>query len=77
MIDTQELVEKAFAPPPTREELIQRAQKFLFDNQECYVAQWIIQNPFARIEDYKLHFVYDDKSFSGYTVEMVKIEENV
>lgn len=57
-----------------REALRNQAMKFLLENQETYVAQWILQNPFAKIEDYRLKFVYNDKSMLGYTVEMEKIE---
>lgn len=58
----------------TPEQLRNQALKFLYDNQECFVAQWVIQNPYANINDYKLKFVYNDKSLMGYTVEMEKID---
>lgn len=57
-----------------REQLRNQAMKFLYDNQECYVAQWILQNPYANISDYTLKFVYNDESLMGYTVTMEKIE---
>lgn len=57
-----------------REALRNQAMKFLMENQETYVAQWILQNPFAQINDYRLKFVYNDQSLLGYTVEMEKIE---
>lgn len=57
-----------------REQLRNQAMKFLYDNQECYVAQWILQNPYANIADYTLKFVYNDESLMGYTVTMEKIE---
>ena len=68
-----EQVEKRINMTP--EEFSIAARKFLFENQEAYVAQWIIQNPFANISDYKLKFEYNDMSLTGYTVQMVKIEE--
>lgn len=57
-----------------RESLRQQAMKVLYDNQECFVAQWILQNPFANIKEYRMKFVYNDKSMLGYTVEMEKID---
>ncbi|AEO14563.1 portal protein [Pseudomonas phage phiPto-bp6g] len=53
---------------------MQQARKFLYDNQECFVAQWVIQNPYADINNYRLKFVYNDQSLLGYTVEMEKID---
>lgn len=57
-----------------REQLAAQARAFLYNNQECYVAQWVLQNPFANISDYRLKFVYNDHTLMGYTVEMEKIE---
>lgn len=57
-----------------RQKLVEQARKFLYDNQECYVAQWILQNPYADIKQYRLKFVYNDASRSGYSVEMEEIE---
>lgn len=57
-----------------RDQLRKQAMKFLYDNQECYVAQWILQNPYANPQDYRLKFVYNDESRMGYTVEMEKID---
>lgn len=57
-----------------REALRQQAMKALYDNQECFVAQWILQNPFANPKDYRLKFVYNDKSMLGYSVTMEKID---
>lgn len=72
--DINEMIEAQKLATKTREELVAQARKFLFDNQECYVAQWILQNPFANITDYRLKFVYNDRTLMGYTVEMEKIE---
>lgn len=60
--------------PKTREQLHAEATDFLLRNQECYVAQWILQNPFAKMEDYQLKFTYNETSMMGYTVTMEKIE---
>lgn len=57
-----------------REKLRAQAMKVLYDNQECFVAQWILQNPFANPKDYTLRFVYHDQSMLGYDVQMVKNE---
>lgn len=57
-----------------RDALRNQATKFLLENQETYVAQWILQNPYAQITDYRLKFVYNDTSMLGYTVEMEKID---
>lgn len=57
-----------------RDALRNQAMKFLMENQETYVAQWILQNPYAQINDYRLKFVYNDTSMLGYTVEMEKID---
>ena len=35
-------------------DIVQQAVKSLAQNQECYVAQWILQNPDANISDYVL-----------------------
>lgn len=37
-----------------REQIVHLAIKTLAQNKECYIAQWIIQNPDKRIEDYTL-----------------------
>lgn len=60
--------------PKSAEELRAQAMKFLYDNQECYVAQWILQNPFANPADYALKFTYNDQSMLGYSVTMEKID---
>lgn len=71
--EIDEMTKEAFKPID-REAMMAQARKFLYDNQECYVAQWVLQNPFANISDYRLRFVYNDESLLGYTVEMEKIE---
>lgn len=76
LIDPSEItkiVEQA-SKPVDRDALIKQARDFLYNNQECFVAQWVLQNPFANINDYRLKFVYTDNSLMGYTVEMEKIE---
>lgn len=69
-----EIIDQAFEAPPTMEELRAKATRFLLENQECYVAQWILQNPFVNISDYKLNFQYNPTSEMGYTVTMEKID---
>lgn len=68
-----EVNEKRLDDNDKREALRAQAMKFLFDNQECYVAQWILQNPFANPEHYALKFVYNDESLLGYSVTMEKL----
>lgn len=74
----KELVDSVFemqeSPKPTPEELRKAAVNFLLTNQECYVAQWILQNPFADISQYKLKFQYNDESYMGYSVIMEKTD---
>lgn len=72
--DINEMIKAQESVGKTREELVAQARNFLFNNQECYVAQWILQNPFANISDYRLKFVYNDHTLMGYTVEMEKID---
>lgn len=57
-----------------REALRKQAMDFLLANQETYVAQWILQNPYAQVNDYRLKFEYNDQSLMGYTVVMEKID---
>lgn len=49
------------------------ATQTLWNNQECYVAQWILQNPFLNPADYALKFTYNDQELSGYSVTMEKV----
>jgi hypothetical protein len=58
-----------------RVQIQEQARNFLVTNQEAYVCQWILQNPFLKISDYRLKFVYSDTSHTMYTVEMEKINE--
>lgn len=69
-----EVASKLENEPDQREALRAQAMKFLYDNQECYVAQWILQNPFANPQDYRLKFVYNDATMLGYSVTMERIE---
>jgi microcompartment protein CcmL/EutN len=71
MIDVDQ-VKAAIDPAEIRKQAI----RVLIDNQECLVAQWIIQNPFEQISDYMLEFKYHDEASPehGYTVKMVKIK---
>lgn len=72
--ESVEAMFEANKPAQSREALMNQARDFLYNNQECYVAQWVLQNPFANINDYRLKFVYNDTSLMGYTVEMEKID---
>ena len=54
-------------------ELRERATHTLLVNQECYVAQWILQNPFENIMDYQLKFYNDDPN-CVYSVRMEKLD---
>lgn len=72
--DVDEILKAQQLVGKSREEMMIQARQFLYDNQECFVAQWVLQNPFANINDYRLKFVYSDKSLMGYTVEMEKID---
>lgn len=74
MIDPVELMTQMDAK---REELRQQALKVLIDNQETYVAQWILQNPGKNIEDYTLEFKWLEGDNNGYHVKMIKIGESV
>ena len=70
MIDPIELMNRM---EEKREELRKQAQKVLIDNQETYVAQWILQNPTANISDYHLEFQWLEGVGGGYKVRMVKV----
>lgn len=70
-IEIDEMIE-ATTYTPSAEELRRRATQFIIDNQECYVAQWILQNPFANVDDYELKFTYNENSQFGYSVSMEK-----
>ena len=75
--EAQKMFETAYSKEnenDKREALRKQALKFLYDNQECFVAQWILQNPYANIADYTLKFVYNDESLLGYSVTMEKID---
>lgn len=71
--EIDEVTKEAFKPID-REAMMHQARKFLYDNQECFVAQWVLQNPYADINSYRLKFVYNDQSLLGYTCEMEKID---
>lgn len=69
MIDTSAVAEMTTAQ---MEEMRKKAMMVLVNNQECYVAQWIMQNPFLQVSDYYLHFEYDEGSENFYKVSMEK-----
>ncbi|ANA49215.1 hypothetical protein PMW_90 [Pseudomonas phage phiPMW] len=58
-----------------RDELVAQAAKVVYQNQECYVAQWILHNPNVNFDDYELAFRSVDGKI-GYNVYMVKKGEN-
>lgn len=66
--------QNSMSPEQLRQQMQNQAMIFLMENQETYVARWILQNPYANISDYRLKFVYSDTSHTGYTVEMERIE---
>lgn len=72
--EIDEVTKEAFKPVD-REAMMRQARQFLYDNQECFVAQWVLQNPYVDISSYRLKFVYNDESLLGYTCEMEKIEK--
>lgn len=57
-----------------RKSLIEQAQRTLLNNQECYVAQWILHNPDKNPQDYRLQFEWAQHG-NGYNVYMVKRED--
>lgn len=69
MIDTEAL--KEFTQEQMQE-MRDRAMMTLITNQECFTAQWILQNPFLKVSDYYLHFEYDEGSHTCYKVSMEK-----
>lgn len=69
MIDTPAIVDMT---QEQIEKMREVALMTLINNQECYVAQWILQNPFLKVSDYYLHFQWDDNSRTGYRVTMEK-----
>lgn len=71
------MIDTSFLTKPDPAEIRRQATKVLIDNQECFVAQWILQNPFENIKDYKLSFRYYDENHPehGYHVKMIKIGE--
>lgn len=54
-----------------RIKMAEYARNFLITNQEAYVCQWVLQNPFLNVGDFKLVFEYTDK---GYTCQMERVK---
>lgn len=69
MIDTSAIAEMT---QEQMQKMRDTATMTLINNQECYVAQWILQNPFLKVSDYYLHFQYDENSNTCYRVSMEK-----
>lgn len=44
----------------------------LINNQEVYVAKWLLQNPYAKISDYQLVFSEGKEPGEVYRVSMEK-----
>lgn len=56
----------------TIESLAEECRKVIQANQDCYVAQWILQNPKEKVDDYVLvHRRIDESSKFGYMFYMV------
>lgn len=72
MIDTQDLQEVTFEK---MQEFRDRAVQTLINNQECYVAQWVLQNPFAKMSEYMLRFYPEEGNPNVYGVRMEKIDQ--
>lgn len=53
MIDTNAVKEMT---QEAMQEMRDKATMVLINNQEVYVAQWILQNPFLKVSDYYLCF---------------------
>ena len=70
MIDTEKLHDVTVQQ---MEEMRERAMMALINNQECYVAQWILQNPFAKMSDYMLRFYPEEGNPNVYGVRMEKV----
>lgn len=60
----------------TRNKLIAESARVLNQNQECYVAQWILHNKDKDFNEYELSFKWREDGF-GYNVFMIKKGENV
>lgn len=69
MIDTPAIAEMT---QEQMQKMRDTATMTLINNQECYVAQWILQNPFLKVSDYYLHFQYDANSNTCYRVSLEK-----
>ncbi len=72
LIDSNQIIEAAQQGlEEKREKMIAEASRVLNQNHECYVAQWILQNPEVDFNDYQLEFVWRQDGF-GYNVYMKK-----
>lgn len=56
------------------EAMRQQAMHTLMINQECFVAAWIMQNPFEKVSDYMLKFYPEEGNPNVYGVRMEKVD---
>lgn len=75
--EVKELVEENMVSlqDPQYAELVKQAAQTLHNNQECYVAQWILHNQDKNPNDYMLVNEWREDGF-GYNFYMVR-RENV
>lgn len=73
-ISIEEVFEKQDEIQKKIESLRKQAAKTLYDNQECYVAQWILHNPDKNPADYYLEFECRLDGH-GYNVRMKRLDE--
>lgn len=59
-----------------KQKMISEASRVLHQNQECYVAQWILHNQDKNFNEYELSFKWREDGF-GYNVFMTKKGEEV
>lgn len=74
MIDSGEILEVTEEMiREKRDELIRRAAQVIHNNQETYVAQWIMHNQDKDFNDYML--VYESNENMGYNFFMVRKDD--
>jgi hypothetical protein len=56
-----------------RQEIVTTAMEFLALNKECYIAQWVVQNPEENIKDYSL--VQENMEGGGFRFYLEKKEK--
>ncbi|WCO82176.1 hypothetical protein vBPpSSYP_194 [Pseudomonas phage vB_PpS_SYP] len=68
--DVQDLTQEAI------ERMREQAILTLINNQEVYVAKWLLQNPYEKVGDYQLVFAEGKEPGEVYRVSMEK-KQNV